>query len=293
MYLKRSKRRGEFVMKSERLVMQFEGENDINLETLSNSLNSTVDTLKRLAEDLISENDFCRFKVMNIQKGSFVITIDQIIECAPTILPIVPTVLDSFKQLLEIRKFLKGMPPKEILHINNEVKIENNDGNVYNADSIIFNIYSNDIEKGLASTAKSVLADRERTGITYEFVKGEEDKKISLDREELSYLAIPQDVEKFDKEIQENEMITYVKVRKPDLKGHTKWGLTLNGKNITCEICDENFLEKVHNDEISFTSSTRLYVRMLIRYKTNGTNLDEGNAEIVSQKILEVIKVEN
>lgn len=277
-------------MNTERLVMRFEGENDIDLETLSNSLNSTVDTLKKLAENLMSENDFCKFKVMNIQKGSFVITIDQIMEYAPSILSLMPTVLQTFKELLEIRNFLKGMPPKDITHTENKVKIENNQGNVYFANDITFNVYNNDIEKNLATTAKSVLNDDERTGLTYEFIDDERDEKVNLDRELLSCLSTPQDVEKFDKEIQENENITYIKVRKPDLKGRTKWGCTLNGKNITCEICDEKFLERVHNDEISFTSSTQLYVKMIIRYKLHGQG---GNGEIISHKIMEVIRVEN
>lgn len=241
MYLKKSRRRGDFIMKSERLILRFEGENDIDLETLSNSLNSTVGALKRLAEDLTNENDYCKFKVLNIQKGSFVITIDQIVEYAPTILPLMPTVLETFRELLEIRNFLKGMPPKEITHTDNEVKIENNQGNVFTANSMTFNVYNNDVEK-------------------------------------------------FDKEIQENEMITYIKVRKPDLKGNTKWGCTLNGRNITCEICDEEFLGRVHNDEISFTSSTQLRVKMIIRYKAA---FEPDRCEIISYKIVEVLKVEN
>jgi len=290
MYLKKSRRRGDFIMKSERLILRFEGENDIDLETLSNSLNSTVGALKRLAEDLTNENDYCKFKVLNIQKGSFVITIDQIVEYAPTILPLMPTVLETFRELLEIRNFLKGMPPKEITHTDNEVKIENNQGNVFTANSMTFNVYNNDVEKDMALIAKNVLNDKDRTGLTYEFIDEKGDKKIKLDRELLSCLAAPQDVEKFDKEIQENEMITYIKVRKPDLKGNTKWGCTLNGRNITCEICDEEFLGRVHNDEISFTSSTQLRVKMIIRYKAA---FEPDRCEIISYKIVEVLKVEN
>ena len=87
MYLRKSKFKGDFIMISEKLIMRFGGENDIDLETLSVSLNATVDTLKNLSNNLISENDFCKFKVLNIQKGSFVINIEQIMEIAPTIMP--------------------------------------------------------------------------------------------------------------------------------------------------------------------------------------------------------------
>jgi len=135
-----------------------------------------------------------------------------------------------------------------------------------------------------------VLNDKDRTGLTYEIITEKSNKKISLNREELSFLATMQDVDNFDNEIQENEMITYVKVRKPDLKGYSKWGVTLNGNNISCEICDDNFLVRVHNNEISFTSSTQLYVRMIVRYKAS-SNI--GNAEVINRKIMEVLKVDN
>jgi len=143
MFLKKSKIRGEFIMKSERMVMRFEGENDISLDTLTNALSSTVDTLKILAGDLMSENDFCRFKVVNIQEGSFIITIDQIIKNSMSLLPLMPTVLETLKELLEIRKFLKRMPPKSITYMDNKVKIENNHGNIYNANSITLTVYNN------------------------------------------------------------------------------------------------------------------------------------------------------
>lgn len=42
MYLRKSKFKGDFIMISEKLVMRFGGENDIDLETLSVSLNATV-----------------------------------------------------------------------------------------------------------------------------------------------------------------------------------------------------------------------------------------------------------
>ncbi len=99
MFLKKTRLRGAYIMKSENIIMRFEGENDIDLETLSNSLNSTVDTLKTLADQLVGENDFCKFKVLNIQKGSFVITINQIIEYAPLILHMHLQLLKHLKRL--------------------------------------------------------------------------------------------------------------------------------------------------------------------------------------------------
>lgn len=283
-------------MKSEKLVLRFEGENDIDLETLAYSLNSTVETLKELASSLISENDYCKFKVLNIEKGSFKIIIDQLIEIAPTIVPMLPTVVTAFKDILEIRKFLNGRPPKEVIKTENNVKIENFNGNYYNIDNAVFNVYTrNDtIEKGMANVAKSVLNDKDRTGLTYDFIDEEGNPDvIKFDKENLTNLSTPQDVQKFDSDIFENEMTTYVKVRKPDLNGKSKWIFTLNGKSISCDISDDQFLKKVHDNEIIFMSNTKLLVKMIIRYRISKTMSAEGNSEILNRNIVNVIKVMN
>mgnify|MGYP000622851248 CR=1 FL=1 len=292
MFLKKTRLRGDYIMESENIIMRFEGENDIDLETLSNSLNSTVDTLKTLADQLVGENDFCKFKVLNIQKGSFVITINQIIEYAPLIFQYAPTVVQAFKEIVEIRSFLKGKPPASVVKTERGVEITNEKGIVYQANQMTFNIYDNSVEKGLANAAKSVLSDRDRTGLTYEFQNDKETKIINLNREELSYLSTPQDVEKFDKGIEENEIITWVKVRQPDLIGNSQWGLTLNGRNIRCPINDRMFLDKVHKNEVTFQSNTRLYVKMIIRYRINDFGSSE-QSDIISRNIIEVLKIEN
>lgn len=292
MYLKRSRFRGEFIMKTEKLIMRFEGENEIDLETLTNSLNSTVDTLKRLANHLVGENDYCKFKVLSIEKGSFVVVISQIIDLAPAILPHLPTVIAAFKEILEIRNLLQGEPPTEIVRTSQGVNITNTNGDVYCAQNIVFNMYDNNVEKSMSRVAKAVLEDGNRTGITYEIEQEKSTEKIQLDKSSLQALSIPQDVEKFDKDIEENETITWVKVRKPDLKGDTQWGLTLEGRNISCAISDQAFLDKVHNNEITFQSNTRLYVKMIVRYKNNHTD-SSVSSNIISRNIIEVFNVEN
>ena len=107
---------------------------------------------------------------------------------------------------------------------------------------------------------------------------------LYLDKEHLSLLCVPQDVEKYNKEVEENETINYVKERKPDLSGNTKWVCILNGENISCMMCDYAFLEEVHRNEISFSTNTQLCVKLLIRYK---------EAEILSYKIIEVLDIVN
>lgn len=50
-------------MKTEVLKLKFKGSNDIDLTTLSDSLSYIVDTLSKIADNTLNENDFCKFKV--------------------------------------------------------------------------------------------------------------------------------------------------------------------------------------------------------------------------------------
>lgn len=65
-----------YVMKKETLTLRFKGENDIDIETLSKSLDCVVAVLGKIADSSLNENDFCKFKVKSIEKGSFIIMIE-------------------------------------------------------------------------------------------------------------------------------------------------------------------------------------------------------------------------
>lgn len=275
----------DFIMNTEKLVLRFGGENEIDLETLSISLNSTVMVLNDLAREVVSENDYCKFKVENIEKGSFIVEIRQILELAPALLPYVPSVLTTFKTILDIRKMLKGEKPKSISKENGMVSITSRDGVVYNANEMIFNIYtSNDnIEKELAKMSKCVVKDNARSDLSFGFQNEDGYEKIEMSKEELIPLSKAQDVGSFNENIQENIMITDIKIRKPDLIGDSKWQFVLNGKSIYADILDQEFLSKVHatNSNIKFHNGLMLKVELLVRYT------DE---KILGYRILKVIE---
>lgn len=176
------------------------------------------------------------------------------------------------------------IPAKNIYCQGNNVEIINNQGIMKVVNNVIFNIYSNEIEKGMASVVKKALDDNERKGLSYTFIDNIKEECLYIDEKLFPHLSVAQDVEKFNKGIKVKEIITYVNVRIPDLVGNTKWICTWNDKDIACEICDIAFLKRVHHNEISFTSSSKLHVRMLKRYK---------NTVILSYKILEVFNIIN
>lgn len=276
-------KRGNLFMNVEKLSLRFGGENDIDLETLSISLSATVNVLNKISDNIIGENDFCKFKVENIKKGSFVIIISQLMELAPTILPQVPTVLSSLKTILELRKMLNGKPPKEVIKRDGEITLINFNGNTFNIDELTFNVYTtNDtIEKNLAKVSKTVAHDNSRTCLSYEFETEDFLDKVEMNKEELHTLSVPQDVSKFNECIEENIVITNLMVRSPDLLGDNKWCFKYNEKYIYADIKDECFMENVRNGSITFVAGTKIKVELLVRFK---------GIKVLSYEILKVFE---
>lgn len=116
---------GGDTVESEQLEICFAGENDIDLTTLTVSLNNTLDVLNRIMEETTTSKDVYKFKVKNIEPGSFKIIIETLFSLAPTILPQVPTVLNTFKTILDIKKHLGGSGPREVKKVGEKVNITN------------------------------------------------------------------------------------------------------------------------------------------------------------------------
>jgi hypothetical protein len=49
------------VMSEEKLTLKFGGDQEIDMETLSVSLDSTLTTLKAIASSQVEDDEFCRF----------------------------------------------------------------------------------------------------------------------------------------------------------------------------------------------------------------------------------------
>lgn len=284
-------------METEQLIIKFEGENDIYLDTLASSLNATIDSLKIIADQALSENDFCKFKVVNIQKGSFEVVIQTIQEIAPQLLVVIPaanSVLNIFNTIWEIRKHLKGEVPKSIEHIENQVKIENNDGTIQIFNHAVFNIYAKNpsIEKELANLSKAVSDDTLRNGLNLTYIDNAGEKAdVSIPKDELRLLSNPIDVESFSNDTTENIMVTDVTVHKPDLIGDSKWNLFLNNSRITAEIEDKYFLNRVRAGDILFSGNTKMNVTLVSRFKSTTEGLPEPNTK-ATYRITKVHRVE-
>lgn len=88
----------------ETMTIKFEGSSDIDLETLSDVLKSTVSSLKIVADRTLNENQYCKFKLKDVRKGSIILDIASVvISNYGSILPQVPTIISTFNNILNIK----------------------------------------------------------------------------------------------------------------------------------------------------------------------------------------------
>lgn len=280
----------------EKMQIKFEGTSDIDIETFSTTLKNTVSSLKIIADEVLDDDQFCKFKITDVSKGSFIIDVAAItISNYPNILNNIPTVLTTFKTILDIKKHLKGENPKSVRGIDeNNVAIENNNGEVINVYKPVINIYGTNeqLEKDISNIFNKISSDKDRKGISFRLENESGITSTSFEVDDVDEAKKPIDVVTLVDNIEENIIDAIVTVVKPDFYGKSKWQVFLNTSRINVEIKDELFMKKVHDDEISFKGSTRLRVKLRTRYKINnyGLPIEGSQTDYAIMEVLEVIE---
>ena len=241
-------------MQKEELVLRFEGENDIDLETLAKSLNSTSIIAKELASELVGENEYCKIIVKNIQPGSFKMVIQTIVENVAAVMPLLeplPSIIKGAKEIFDLKKNLKDENPKSITVNGDYVNVESNNGTINVINRVVFDAYTSTdkIEKAISSLSTAVFNDRTRSGLEISFNEKDGSKSsIQMNKNDLCKMSHELDVTSFSQDMEERESVVFIKVVKPDLVGKTKWTVYRDTQKITCDILDEGFLKKVRNE---------------------------------------------
>ncbi|OUO69669.1 hypothetical protein [Thomasclavelia spiroformis] len=268
----------------ETMTIKFEGSSDIDLETLSDVLKSTVNSLKIVADRTLNENQYCKFKLKDVRKGSIILDIASVvISNYGSILPQVPTIISTFNNILNIKKHLRGNDPKSVEKINaKNISIENIQGNkqTFHIDSV--NIYGSTegLEKELSKIFKAIDKDAERKGISFLSANNEKiNEQIDFSNVDLSACSKVVDVSKLTMNSEESINDVVLRVVKADFYGNSKWTFFLNNQRIEADIQDEVFLDKVHHNEILFDGDTKLKVSLKIKYK-----IDEYGIPIENEK---------
>ena len=100
--------------------INFEGNDFIYADTLSSALQNVVDIIKTVTAT--EEPDaYFRLKICNVEKGSFILDINAIINYLPTLfnapnVQVASNIVSIFLNMLKLKKELKGNKPKKVEH---------------------------------------------------------------------------------------------------------------------------------------------------------------------------------
>lgn len=280
-----------FVMSEEKLTMKFGGSEDIDMETLSISLNSTLMALKAIAMAETGEEDFCKFKVKDVRHGSFDIDIVQItnaINVLNTFIPTAAGIMTIYVGILTIRNHNAGKKPKDISVKDGKAEITNDAGEKITVNAEVLNVYMNnkEIEDSSAEMMKAISADPSRTDLEIEHKAGRKVEKVTYKHDNISAMSTRVPIETIDDiHEQSNSRHIMLSVIKPDLVGDTKWIVSNADQKMPVVIKDEDFLDGVHNNEISFNGATVLEADLLTEVvkSSNGKIYDEKTKYTVTK----------
>lgn len=83
----------KFLKKVERMTISFGGEDQIGLDTLRECLDITVDVMKTIADQNLAKDDYCKFYIQDVRRGSFDMDVGLITSIAGALITAVPSII--------------------------------------------------------------------------------------------------------------------------------------------------------------------------------------------------------
>lgn len=270
-------------------------EHDVDFNTLIRSQTNIVKVLDEISKATGSGN-VLKLKVEAPKQGSFVLpyVFDFILPAGMFVIEnkeYIATVWNTFKDLIELYKLLKGKKlPKHKNHneANNQITINiNGSNNVFNADAI--KIYQNNItaNKALNNVVKTLSDDREVDGFE---VRKSKKSVVKLERKDFTYLMQPNEYIQNVEVVEDTEKVRlYVKKLDVSPNRKTKFGFFYLGEQINVTISDKNFIKKLKDGEKLGNGDS-----LLVELKTTKKYNEEVGIHIITgrevQKVLKIDK---
>ncbi len=267
-----------------RFVIKFDGDNEIDAETLSTVLSNVAEIIKGITAEIEPEA-YARLTITSTKEGCFEVDLATIISYLPTLfgatvatgglLTIASLCTRTFKDILDIKKHLKGEKPEKVEKKGDITEIKNYEGAelLINSKNSRADIYFQNpkFDNCTVNIFNTLDSDTKRTDF-HLIQQGE--KQLTIKKEEYSRMAVSVMQEEINQIITIQEKTeANVFVKKPDFRGTSKWELMFLGKPIKAEIKDKDWLKKVHAGEISgFGAKVTVPVSMLIEYDVDGNN---------------------
>ncbi len=258
------------------LRITFEGaavlDHEADVETFAPALLSAAHLLQRVTKIRHGSNFTVKLKLAGVEGNciSFDIAVVQtILEKFVNFLSNMP-LLDTltvvgFVQstsgytLIDLYKFLKGRLIISEKDEGKNVLIETADGEKTSVPKPVLELYKDrDVKKTLRGTTRPL----DTKGIDrMKFSDPECKSVIEIEKDESPWF----DVTPIENEIEDEEIVVFGRLDRPSLQGEQGgWKLIRGGDSFSMTVTDEDFLEAVRKNDISFSSSTIYRVELLI-----------------------------
>ncbi len=255
-----------FKENSSRYIIKFDTNKEaIDADTLADALSAykrTVLSLARGRSD--SEELFVNVDVVN--KGC--VEIHTILTAVQSILnpETLPAIIDGFKNLVELYKFLKGRPAKKVAPIDSnsegavsQVAITNADNATITINNNIYRTYVNSDTPPFGDSRNykqdKISSVRMLDENKNEYVHIEESEFGSF--EKRRHQVNDDDIQDVKEELE--LVVTTVPLGAPK----NQWGFVNEGKQIKAKIKDNDFIGKVNRHEITFGKGDRMQAEVL------------------------------
>jgi len=271
--------------------VKFYGADHIDASTLSTSLSNIVGAIKDISSET-SPNSTARLEVVSTQKGCFEIYLETIIKAIPSLfnqenLEIARDIVQIFLNIIMIKMFLGGHPPKKIESDKNETVITNNDDSKMVADRRTAKTFFNSptIDNRTVNIFNVLKFDENRNDLVIESIEQDNTIRIRKDEfEKMSVKIVEKVLELSDRLTQTIEVSLLLK--KPDLLGKSKWGFIFN-KIIEAEIRDKEWLGRVQKGEIkNLYAGVKIPVRMLVEVDLDENKNPKGEPKYTIIEVL-------
>jgi len=230
----------------------------IHTTTIIQELNKYVDSGKKI-----------EIKVRALEKGSFLIHLELLetaLESLKTIFTkeniiVASSLVTGLVAFIQLKKHLKGKPPKEVKNENSTTIIINGDGNQFFIDSNIYQIYENNTVINDALSQNFDTIDQDPAISAFEITDDKEKPYVRVERSEFKDLSQKTEIiDENRKAIIENTRLNIVRL---SFEEGLKWDFYYRGNKIPAKIVDPNFQKLIDNGE-SFAKGDVLEVELQI-----------------------------
>lgn len=255
----------------------------IEVRSLTTSLLSLNDVIKEVNELLIT-NKKVELTVKTYKPGSFDVYLQLIADglgvgiaaglFSGNNVEVARQVLDFVVSSLNLKQFLKGNKPKEVIKLeDNRVKVIDNQGNVFIADHMVFNMASNNeiLDKKIGSIFVTAKEIDTVTGLTIKDHEGKVMFKSEKEKGDFDHMVEPNPVLRVEEQITRDQIIdeAILSVYSLTFDDTKKWEFYYQGNKIPVKLLDTDFIQKVLNRTYHFANGDRIRCKMTIHQTWN------------------------